>query len=378
MILYHKGIEKIGKRIYNILYVYWKVVPKEHDPYERFRIFMKIIIDVMGADKEPKELIQGALMAKKELGVDLLFVGDETKIGEALLENGEKAEDHEIVHADDYITMEDAPVSIFQTHKESSMAKALQLAYKGAGDAVVSAGNTGALFTGATLIVHRIAGVRRAALGTVLPYSNPVLLLDCGANVTISPDYLSQFACLGSVYMEKVCGVKNPRVGLLNNGAESTKGTPLYTETYELLQNMKNINFIGNVEGKDIPFDACDVVVCDGFTGNIVLKTSEGLSRFIMSRILGMFREDIIGNISGLLVKKKAKKLKKHFDPKEYGGAPFLGLAKPVIKAHGNSDARAMKNAIKQAVAYAETGVVAEIERRAKDFPPPADKKNKE
>ena len=141
---------------------------------------------------------------------------------------------------------------------------------------------------------------------------------------------------------------------------------------------MKNIYFIGNVEGKDIPFDACDVVVCDGFTGNIVLKTSEGLSRFIMSRILGMFKEDIIGNISGLLVKKKAKKLKKHFDPKEYGGAPFLGLAKPVIKAHGNSDARAMKNAIKQAVAYAETGVVAEIERRAKDFPPPADKKNKE
>lgn len=337
---------------------------------------MRIIIDVMGADKEPKELISGALMARKELGIELLFVGDEAQIKEALAENGESPDAFGIVHADDFITMEDAPTSIFQTHKESSMAKALQLAYKGEGDAVVSAGNTGALFTGATLIVHRITGVRRAALGTVLPYSKPVLLLDCGANVTITPDYLSQFACLGSVYMEKVCGVKNPRVGLLNNGVENTKGTPLYVETYQLLQNMKNINFIGNVEGKDIPFGACDVLVCDGFTGNIVLKTSEGLCRFIMSRILGMFKEDIIGNISGLLVKKKAKKLKKQFDPKEYGGAPFLGLAKPVIKAHGNSDAKAMKSAIKQAVAYAKTGVVAEIERQAKDFPPPDEKKN--
>lgn len=339
---------------------------------------MRIIIDVMGADKEPKELIAGALMAKKELGTDLLFVGDEKKISEALAEKGESPADFEIVHADDFITMEDAPTSIFGTHRQSSMAKALQLAYTGEGDAVVSAGNTGALFTGATLIVHRIAGVRRAALGIVLPYANPVLLLDCGANVTITADYLSQFACLGSVYMEKVCGVENPRVGLLNNGTESTKGTPLYTETYELLKDTKNINFIGNVEGKDIPFGACDVVVCDGFTGNIVLKTSEGLSKFLMSRIVGMFKEDIIGGIAGLLVKKKAKKLKKAFDPKEYGGAPFLGLAKPVIKAHGNSDARAMKNAIKQAVAYAEGGVVAEIERRAKDFPPPADKKGKE
>lgn len=339
---------------------------------------MRIIVDVMGADKEPKELITGALMAKKEFDIDLIFVGDENKIAEALAEKGESPADFEIVHADDFITMEDAPTSIFGTHRQSSMAKALRLAYTGEGDAVVSAGNTGALFTGATLIVHRIAGVRRAALGTVLPYANPVLLLDCGANVTITADYLSQFACLGSVYMEKVCGVKNPRIGLLNNGTESTKGTPLYTETYELLKDMKNINFVGNVEGKDIPYGVCDVVVCDGFTGNIVLKTMEGLSKFLMSRIVGMFKEDIIGNIAGLLVKRKAKKLKKAFDPKEYGGAPFLGLEKPVIKAHGNSDARAMKNAIKQAVAYVEGGVVAEIERRAKDFPPPADKKDKE
>ena len=352
-------------------------MPKGYTATKGLENFMKIIIDVMGADKEPKELITGAVAAKKELGIDLVLVGDENKIKEALIENGEKTENFEIVHADDVITMEDAPVSIYQTHKESSMAKALQLAYRGEGDAVVSAGNTGALFTGASLIVHRIEGVRRAALGTVLPYKNPVLLLDCGANVTITADYLSQFACLGSVYMEKVCGVKNPRVALLNNGTEHTKGTPLYVETYELLKDMKNINFVGNVEGKDVPFDTCDVVVCDGFTGNIVLKTTEGLSKFIMSRILGMFKEDLIGNLSGLLVKKKAKKLKKDFDPKEYGGAPFLGLAKPVIKAHGNSDAKAMKNAIRQAVAYVQTGVVAEIARQAKDFPPPADKKIK-
>lgn len=326
---------------------------------------MRIVVDVMGADKGPKELITGALMAKKELDIDIIFVGDEKVIVETLTEKGENSADFEIVHTDDFITMEDAPASIFQTHRESSMAKALRY-HKG--DAVVSAGNTGALFTGSTLHVHCVPGIRRAALGTVLPYATPVLLLDCGANVTVTKEQLAQFACIGSVYMEKVCGVKNPRIGLLNNGTESHKGTPLYAEAYGLLKRMEGINFIGNVEGKDIPCGVCDVVVCDGFTGNIVLKTMEGLSKFLMSRIVGMFKEDIIGNIAGLLVKKKAKKLKKTFDPKEYGGAPFLGLLTPVIKAHGNSDARAMKNAIKQAVAYVETGVVGEIERKAGDL----------
>ena len=181
--------------------------------------------------------------------------------------------------------------------------------------------------------------------------------MDCGANAEVSPAFLVQFAHLGSIYMEKVMGVKHPRVGLLNNGAESHKGTALQKEAYALLKEEKGIHFIGNVEGKDLAFDACDVVVCDGFTGNIVLKTIEGTSKFVMKQFSGIFN-GILGKLAGAMVIGKAKNLKKRFDVKEYGGAPFLGLAKPVIKAHGNSDAKAVKNAIRQAIAYVNTGVI--------------------
>ena len=262
-------------------------------------------------------------------------------------------------------------MSIFQTHKEASMAKTLRLVAEGYGDAAVSAGNTGAYFTGATLIVKRIRGIRRAALGTILPYASPVLLLDCGANVTVSADYLAQFACLGSVYIEKVFGIESPRVGLVNNGTEEHKGTPLYVEAHRLLKDMKEINFIGNIEGKEFPYGKCEVLVCDGFTGNIILKTSEGLCRFLMEKVQEMFHSGTISMLSGALVHGKARKMKKFFDPREYGGAPFLGLAKPVIKAHGSSDASAIKNAVRQAVTYAETGVIEEIERQAANFTAP-------
>ena len=318
----------------------------------------------MGGDKDVLEFVRGAVMAKKEYEAEITLVGDEQKIREALAAEKSDAALFEIVHAPDVLSMEDNPLSIRREHKDSSMATALKLVAEGKGDAAVSAGNTGALFIGGTGYVHCIDGVRRAALASILPLSNPVLLMDCGANAEVTPQFLVQFAHLGSIYMERVMGVKNPRVGLLNNGAESHKGTPLYKEAHALLAVEEGIRFVGNVEGKAIAFDQCDVLVCDGFSGNIVLKTIEGTSKFVLKQFTGIF-SGVIGKLAGAMVLKKAKGLKKRFDAKEYGGAPFLGLAKPVIKAHGNSDARAVKNAIRQAIAYVNTGVIEEIARQS-------------
>ena len=318
----------------------------------------------MGGDKDVLEFVRGAVMAKKEYEAEITLVGDEQKIREALAAEKSDAALFEIVHAPDVLSMEDNPLSIRREHKDSSMATALKLVAEGKGDAAVSAGNTGALFIGGTGYVHCIDGVRRAALASILPLSNPVLLMDCGANAEVTPQFLVQFAHLGSIYMERVMGVKNPRVGLLNNGAESHKGTPLYKEAHALLAAEEGIRFVGNVEGKAIAFDQCDVLVCDGFSGNIVLKTIECTSKFVLKQFTGIF-SGVIGKLAGAMVLKKAKGLKKRFDAKEYGGAPFLGLAKPVIKAHGNSDARAVKNAIRQAIAYVNTGVIEEIARQS-------------
>jgi glycerol-3-phosphate acyltransferase PlsX len=324
---------------------------------------MKIILDVMGGDKEVLEFVRGAVWAKKEYGEEIVLVGDEAKIKEALA--AEKSEEpFEIVHAPDVITMEDNPLSIRREHRECSMATALKMVASGKGDAVVSAGNTGALFIGATGYVHCAEGVRRAALASVIPLQKPFLLLDCGANAEVTPEFLVQFAHLGSIYMNRVMGVENPRVGLLNNGAEAHKGTPIYKEAHALLAKEEGIHFVGNVEGKDVAFDACDVLVCDGFAGNILLKTIEGTSKFVLKQFSGIF-EGVLGKLAGAMVVGKAKNLKKRFDAKEYGGAPFLGIAKPVIKAHGNSDAKAVKNAIRQAIAYVQTDVIAQIEALA-------------
>ena len=328
---------------------------------------MKIILDVMGGDKDVSEFVKGAVMAKAEYDAEIVLVGDEAKISEALAKENTKG-DFEIIHTPDAITMEDNPLSIRREHRNSSMAVALKMVAGGEGDAVVSAGNTGALFIGATGYVHCAEGVRRAALASVIPMQKPVLLLDCGANAEVTPAFLVQFAHLGSIYMKRVMGIENPRVGLLNNGAEAHKGTPIYKEAHALLSAEKGIHFVGNIEGKDVPFDKCDVLVCDGFAGNILLKTIEGTSKFVMKQFSGIF-SGLVGKLAGAMVLKKAKALKKRFDAKEYGGAPFLGIAKPIIKAHGNSDARAIKNAIRQAIAYAETGVIEEIEALAAEQP---------
>lgn len=323
---------------------------------------MRIILDVMGADKPSEEFVKGAVMAVKEFGCQITLVGDETEILTAFAENGLPMDNIEIVDTEEFITMEDSAMSVVKEKNKSSMHEGLKLLAEGHGDAFVSAGNTGALLAGATFIVRRIRGLR-AAIGTILPLAKPVLLVDSGANINVTPENLCQFARMGSIYMERLYGIEKPTVGLLNNGVEETKGTDLHRDAYKLLRDSE-INFIGNIEGRDIPFGTADVVVTDGFTGNVVLKLSEGFGKFMIDQLKALFKSNAIGMASALLMQKTVKAFKKKFDASEYGGAPLLGISKPVIKAHGSSDANAVKNAIKQAIYYVNTGIILEIARQ--------------
>ena len=241
------------------------------------------------------------------------------------------------------------------------MTVALRLLKEGKGDALVSAGNTGALYTGAVLIVSRIQGFRKAGIGTVIPFETPVLLLDSGANTQVTDENLEQFAIIGSLYMSKVMGVENPRVGLLNNGVEKTKGTQVLQDTYLRLEKNESLNFVGNVECKVLPFDACDVIVTDGFTGNAVIKLTEGLASFFMKKLKTVFKKNVVTKLSAAMVKPGLKQMKNDFDSSEYGGAPLLGISKPVLKAHGSADARAIKNSVRAVATYAASGIIDEI-----------------
>lgn len=328
---------------------------------------MKLIIDAMSGDNAPEAIVSGCVMAAREFGQEYVLVGKEDVIRDLLKK--ENAEDLPIsIHpAADVIDMHDDPATAVRRKKDSSMSAALYLLRDGGGDAVISAGNTGALLSGATLVNKRIKGIRRAALPTALPCKGGrVLLLDSGANAECTPEYLLQFAYMGSFYMEKVMGVKNPRVGLVNNGAEDTKGDTLRKETYQMLQQAAaegRINFVGNVEGSDVPKGACDVAVADGFTGNVMLKTVEGVASFLMGELKNMFLQSTRTKLAYLLLKPAMGGLKKMMSASEVGGAPFLGISKPVFKAHGSSDARAIRSAVKQAMAYVDADVVSEIER---------------
>ena len=322
---------------------------------------MRMIVDCMGGDNAPLEMLKGVIDAKAELGGDYLLVGHKTQLETLAKENGLDLSGFEILHAETVITMEDDSMA-FREKKDSSMTLALRALANGEGDAMVSCGNTGALFAGASLTVRRIKGVHRAALAALLPFKPPVLLLDCGANVTVQPDFLVQFATMGSAYMKALYGMENPRVGLLNNGTEEHKGTPLQTEAYQLLKACPDINFVGNVEGNRIAFDTCDVLVTDGFTGNVCLKTLEGMGKMFATRMKGIFYSSLATKLAALTVKKPFMQFKKDMDVKEHGGSPILGLRKPVIKAHGSSDARAFKNAIRQAMRFAESGATETIE----------------
>ena len=322
----------------------------------------------MGGDNAPDEIVKGAVLAADQLNVDILLVGDEKRVRALLQQNLPKnAGRITVQHAGEVITMEDNPVSAVRQKKDSSLAVALRLLGEGAGDAMVSAGSTGAVLTGATLFVKRIKGVRRAALAPVLPtVRGGSLLVDCGANVECTAEYLTQFAFMGYYYAQKQMGIANPRVGLINNGTEETKGTDALRETYQILKKASEegkIHFVGNIEGRDIPQGEADVLVCDGFTGNVVLKTIEGVGLFFVGKVKEIFMKNAATKLAGAIVKPGLREFKKMLDYNEVGGAPLLGISKPIVKAHGSSGAEAVKNAVRQAVLYTEGGVVAEIER---------------
>lgn len=322
---------------------------------------LNIIIDAMGGDNAPEEIVRGVCAASLETDSKLILVGDENRV-KAIVDGTECRKDRlEIVGADSVITMDDAPMSVVRAKKDSSMSVGLRMV-KESGDAFVSAGNTGALHAGATLIVKNIKGIRCAAIATLLPFEKPMLMMDSGANINVTSDNLLQWAYTGSVYMKNVMKIDRPTVGLLNNGTEECKGTALQKDAFKLLSENGDINFCGNIEAKQIPFAACDVLVTDGFTGNVVLKLIEGMSKFMLNSLKGMFTHSLLTKMSYLAMKGQLRTLKHTYDASEHGGAPILGISKPVIKAHGSSDARAVLNAVKQAELFCGTGVITEIE----------------
>ncbi|MBQ9066245.1 MAG: phosphate acyltransferase PlsX [Clostridia bacterium] len=325
---------------------------------------MKIIIDAFGGDNAPLEILKGALLAKEKYGCDLVLAGNEEQILACAKENGLDLNGMEILNAENTIPVEVDPFRIRHEYSECSLAVGLKALAAGEGDAFVSAGSTGAIVVGANLFVKRIKGVRKAAIASIIPGDKgPYLLLDCGANDNCSPDVLNFFGLMGSIYMEKVMGVENPRVGLANIGVEPNKGTDLLRGAYELLAANDKINFIGNVEVRDVPFTAADVVVADGFTGNVILKVLEGTSKMLLGNIKTIFTANLGTKLSYLGVKRGMAGLKDKFDSKKVGGAPLMGVRKPVIKAHGSSNAEAVMNAVGQAITYAETGVIDIIEQ---------------
>ncbi|MBQ6987114.1 MAG: phosphate acyltransferase PlsX [Oscillibacter sp.] len=330
---------------------------------------MKIIVDAMGGDNAPGALVRGALEAHKVHGVDILLVGRTADILRVVEECGEKTlpAGVEIKDAPEVVEISDPPATAFKKKKNSSLTIGLNLVRDGVGDAFVSAGSTGALLSGATLIVKRIRGIRRAAMGPVLPTSaGKMILCDCGANAVCTPEDLLQFAYLGSYYAKRVLDIENPRVGLLNIGAEEEKGDPLRHDAYGLLRKASEANriqFIGNIEASDAMLGGADVVVTDGFTGNVMLKSVEGTGKFFLRELKKLFLTNAKTKIAAAMIKGDMSDMKKALDPSEVGGTPFLGVSRPVIKAHGSSNARAVCNAILRAKEYAESGFIDDVEK---------------
>ncbi len=309
---------------------------------------MNIIVDAFGGDHAPLEVIKGCRKAVDNLGVNIILTGDEDKIKQSAKENNISLDGMEIVHTSEVFDIHEEPSEIIKSGKNSSLGKGLSLLSEDRGDAFVCAGSTGALVVGATFIAKRIKGVKRAFLAPILPTAKGhVMLLDAGANVDFRPEMLVQSAVMASAYMEKVMGIKSPRVGLINVGAEDTKGRELEIEAYKMLSEAP-INFGGNLEARELPEGEFDVAVSDGFTGNVVLKLYEGMGSFFAGSLKGIF-SGFLGKISALLVLGKIREFKKKMDYKEVGGAVLMGISKPVIKAHGSSDANAFYNAVRQA-----------------------------
>ena len=328
---------------------------------------MKIIVDAMGGDNAPQAPVMGAIQANKEYGVNVTLVGRGEDILKVLEENGiqDLPAGVEITHASEVVEMCDNPATAFREKKDSSLTVGLNLLKAGEGDAFVSAGSTGALLSGATLVVKRIRGIRRAALAPVVPTGNGgAVLIDCGANAECPPEYLLQFAYMGSYYAEHVLGRPEPRVGLLNIGVEPSKGTSLQTAVYPMLVEAGKagrINFVGNVEAREAVEGAVDVIVCDGYSGNIFLKTMEGTGLYLVRELKGVFTKNLLTKLAAVLVSGGLKQMKKLLSSSEVGGTALVGISKPVIKAHGSSDAYAVKNAIRQAQRYVSSGIIESI-----------------
>lgn len=336
---------------------------------------MKIILDAMGGDHAPEAPVLGALQAAKDFGAQITLVGKGNEILEVMRKHGIEIlpEGVEIANADEVVDMHDDPANVIRKKKNSSMVIGLKMVADGEGDAFVSAGSTGALLSGATLLVKRVKGIRRAAMGPVMPNKTggKTVILDCGANAECTPEFLLQFGLVGSLYAKKYLGVDSPKVGLLNIGTEDSKGTPLQKEAYALLKKANDqgmVNFVGNVEARDVPLGAVDVVVCDGFAGNVLLKTIEGTAMFMGSLMSKMFKKSLLSKLAAGLVMKDIKAFKKLLDYREIGGTQFLGIKRPVIKAHGSSDALAFRNAVKQAMDAANSDISTELEEALKEL----------
>ena len=331
---------------------------------------MKIILDAMGGDHAPEAPVLGAIEAAKAFGAEITLVGRGEEILAVLKKHGIETlpAGLEIAHADDVVDMHDDPGKVIHKRKNSSMIIGLRMLSEGQGDAFVSAGSTGALLSGATLIVKRVKGIRRAAMAPAMPTKagHKVVICDCGANAECTPEFLLQFGLVASAYAKNTFGIENPRVGLLNIGTEDSKGGQLQKDAYALLKQVGEqglINFTGNVEARGVPLGDVDVVVCDGFNGNVLIKSIEGTAMFMGSMMKRMFKKNFFSKIGYLLCKSGATEIVKMLDYREIGGTQFLGIKKPVIKAHGSSDALAFRNAIRQAMEAAKEDFTAQLEQ---------------
>lgn len=332
---------------------------------------MKIILDAMGGDNAPEAPVLGAIEAAKLYGSEITLVGRGAEILEVLKKHNvdDLPSGVEIANADDVVDMHDDPAKVLHKRKTSSMVIGLRMLAEGQGHAFVSAGSTGALLTGATLVVKRVKGIRRAAMAPAMPTKTggKVVICDCGANAECTPEFLLQFGLVASAYAKNVLAVENPRVGLLNIGTEDSKGTDLQRKAYALLEQAGNkglLNFVGNVEARGVPLGDVDVVVCDGFSGNVLLKSIEGTAMFMGSAVKKVFKKNLLSKLGYLLCSSGVKDMMKMLDYREIGGTQLLGIQKPVIKAHGSSDALAFRNAVKQAMTAAEGSFTSELEQQ--------------
>lgn len=328
---------------------------------------VRVALDVMGGDKAPSETVLGAVQAAREYGIGVYLVGKEEVIYAELTKHTISGLDLPIVHTDEEITMDDHPATAVRRKKNASMILALQLVRDGQALGAVSAGNSGAMLAASLFTLKRLPGVDRPALGGVFPIiasTGACLIIDMGANTDCKPEYLQQFALMGSIYMQRIFNIHAPRVGLLANGEEETKGNQLVIETHQLLKANAatlGLNFIGNVEGRDIPFGGADVVVCDGFVGNVALKASEGLAESLIKLLRTQMTSSLLNKLAAAVLKPSLSKAFKRLDYAEYGGVPLLGVNGSAIVAHGRSNAKAIKNALRVARQAAETGVAGAI-----------------